>query len=306
MQPEQNTPKTTDALLKALADGELDFADQPELLSKLAADPKAAQRLADDQRLKRACAEAMTGPEMKCPDELAGKLLAMANAASQGTAATQTTPTQITRPQMTANRDTAYAGPPVIARIGQWVPAAVAAVLLVAAGVLFTQANSEPAFNTLAVNYHSPQKIAQLTGRHFDCSEKPERLKNPDQFGGTDFAQLPGKLGDYFNTDTNQLALNLDGIGYAYQLTGTCSMPGSGAVHIVYHKQSDPDQSISVWIVPATEAHNNLVEGRVYSEVGDSLLRPVIFWRDGGLLYYLLGDSIEDADRAVQTLRRAA
>ncbi|MFK7790975.1 MAG: hypothetical protein AB8C95_15965, partial [Phycisphaeraceae bacterium] len=131
-------------------------------------------------------------------------------------------------------------------------------------------------------------------------------LKNPDQFGGNDFEKLPGRLRDYFDTKTDKLSLNLDGIGYDYQLTGTCSMPGSGAVHIVYHKHNDPKQSISVWIVPAKPDHDKLEEGRVYSEVSDDILRPVIFWRDGGLLYYVVGDSIEDCDKAVQQLRQAA
>jgi anti-sigma factor RsiW len=298
MQPESNKPTTLDEMIRALADGELDFRDQPEVLAKIAEDPKAAQRLAQEQRLKQACAKAMDGPEMKCPNELAGKLLALAN--SGGAKA----PTPATT---TSSQNTAYAGPPVLARIGRWAPAAVAAVLLVAAGVLFTQANpSASGINAQAVTFHTPEKIEQLTGRHFDCAERPDRLKNPNQFGGDDFEQLPGKLSDYFDTDANQLALNLDGIGYDYQLTGTCSMPGSGAVHIVYHKHEDPAKSISVWIVPVSEEHKALQSGRVYTEVSGDVLRPVIFWRDGGLLYYVVGDSIEDADKAVQQLRQAA
>ena len=290
MQRDDNKPRKMDELLLAVADGELDFADQPEVLSFIAADPKAAHRLAYEQRLKQACSKAMNGPEMKCPNELAGKLLAMAGDGGSKKQAKQT----------------AYVGPPVIARIGRWVPAAVAAVLLVAAGVLFSQANNAPSFNTQAVSFLEPGQIKNLTGRHFDCAERPDRLKNPDQFGGSDFEQLPGKLSDYFNTQANTLSLNLDGIGYDYQLAGTCSLPGSGAVHIIYHKHNDPTRSISVWIVPANDMHGKLQEGRVYAEVGEDLLRPVIFWRKSGLLYYVVGDSIEDCDKAVQQLRQAA
>ena len=295
MQPNDNTPKTMDEMLLALADGELDFADQPQVMSKIAEDPKAAHRLAHEQRLKQACSKAMDGPEMKCPDELAGKLLAMAGDATKKT------------PALAQAQQAPYAGPPVIARIGRWAPAAVAAVLLLAAGVLFNQAsNTNNGLGTTEVGHPSFEKIQQLTGRHFDCAERPDRLKNPDQFGGEDFEQLPGRLSDYFKTDADKLSLNLDGMGYEYQLTGTCSLPGSGAVHIVYHKQEDSKQSISVWIVPAKPEHDTLKEGRVYTAVGDNLLRPVIFWRDGGLLYYLVGDSIEDCDKAVQQLRQAA
>ncbi|MFK7788902.1 MAG: anti-sigma factor, partial [Phycisphaeraceae bacterium] len=207
MQPDENTPKTMDQMLQALADGELNFADQPQVLAKIAEDPKAAQRLAYEQRLKQACAKTMDGPEMKCPNDLAGKLLAMAGDASSKMAAP---------PKQTEAQQAAYAGPPVLARIGRWVPAAVAAVLLVAAGVLFNQASTAPTFNTQGASFHTPEKIADLTGRHFDCAERPDRLKNPDQFGGNDFEKLPGRLRDYFDTKTDKLSLNLDGIGYDY------------------------------------------------------------------------------------------
>lgn len=294
-----NTPKTMDEMLLALADGELDFADQPQVLAQIAEDPKAAHRLAHEQRLKQACCKAMDGPEMKCPNELAGELLAMAGGPSPAVNPSTRSTTTAAQP---------YAGPPVIARIGRWVPAAIAAVLLLAAGVMFNQASTggTGGINASAAAFLSADQIQNLTGRHFDCAERPDRLKNPTQFGGEDFEQLPGRLSDYFKTDANKLSLNLDGIGYDYQLTGTCSLPGSGAVHIVYHKHANPDKSISVWIVPAKPEHDKLTEGRVYAEVSDNLLRPVIFWRDGGLLYYLVGDSIEDCDKAVQQLRQAA
>lgn len=300
MQPEE-TPKSMEAMLLALADGELDFADQPQVLAKIAEDPKAAQRLAQEQQLKKCCARVMNGPEMKCPNELAGKVLAMA---SGGAAAAKPT-----MPSAPPKQQAPYTGPPVLAKIGRWVPTAIAAVLLLAAGILFNQASTGGGgIGTSAVANLSQQDIKNFTGRHFDCAERPDRLKNPTQFGETgEFEQLPGKLRDYFKTDADKLSLNLNGIGYEYQLTGTCALPGSGAVHIVYHKQQNPEKSISVWIVAADKAkYGQLEEGRVYSEVGDDLLKPVIFWRDGGLLYYLVGDSIEDCDKAVQQLRQAA
>lgn len=301
MQRDDNMPMTMDELLRALADGELDFRDQPQVLVKLAEDPKAVQRLAQEQRLKRACAKVMNGPEMKCPNELAGKLLGMA----AGETAPGKSAGAVAHVSHASPTSAPYAGPPVIARIGRWVPTAVAAVLLFAAGVLFIQASSLPSGSGSVGVILSDNQIKNLTGRHFDCAERPDRLKNPNQFGGKDFEQLPGKLSDYFNTDANKLSLNLDGIGYDYQLTGTCSLPGSGAVHIVYHKHEDPKQSISVWIVPAKAQHEHLKQGRVYAEVGDDLLRPVIFWRDAGLLYYVVGDSLEDCDKAVKQLRQA-
>lgn len=300
-----NMPKRLDQMLMALADGELDFADQPQVLAKIAEDPKAAHRLAHEQRLKQACGRVMDGPEMKCPDALAGKLLAMAGDTSEEVGAALGGAASANWGD-SSQPSPPYAGPSVIARVGRWVPTAVAAVLLLAAGIVFNQVSFGPAMNhvdpTRLVSL-DPAKVRDLTGRHFDCAQRPDRLKNPSQFGGEDLEQLPGKLSDYFQTNADKLSLNLDGIGYDYQLTGTCSLPGSGAVHIVYHKQANPEQSISVWIVSAKPEHDKLQADRVYTEVGDDLLRPVIFWRDGGLLYYLVGDSIEDCDKAVQQLR---
>ena len=56
-----DTPKSMEEMLLALADGELDFADQPQVLAKIAEDPKAAHRLAHEQRLKQAAVSFQVG-----------------------------------------------------------------------------------------------------------------------------------------------------------------------------------------------------------------------------------------------------
>jgi len=294
-----NTPNTLNELLAALADGELDLREHPEALAKIAEDPKAAERILTQQQLKQACAKAMDQPEMKCPDELADTLRAMSGGASHAAGSADSPSTQPAA---------AYTGPSVIGRIGRWAPTAVAAVLLIAAGVLFSQANTGgPGVNPQAASFLTVDQVQHFTGRHFDCAQKPELLKQAEQFGATtEFDQLPGKLGSYFRTSTDGMKLSLDGIGYDYQLTGACSLPGSGAVHIVYRNHDNPDRAISVWIKPIDASQDKLEEGRVYVEAGQDLSRPVIFWRDGGLLYYLVGDSLQDCDKAVQELRQAA
>ena len=136
----EETPRSMDELLMALADGELDFADQPQVMAKIAEDPKAAHRLAHEQKLKQSCARVMDGPEMKCPDALAGKVLAMATQAHgvDNVDAVGSNLGSTPAPK----QQTPYTGQPIIACIGKWVPAAVAAVLLLAAGVLFNQAST--------------------------------------------------------------------------------------------------------------------------------------------------------------------
>ncbi|MGB0768595.1 MAG: hypothetical protein ACPGYV_12920, partial [Phycisphaeraceae bacterium] len=241
-----------------------------------------------------------------CPDALADRLRAMAGesgAVVQAGAMGSVAPTSPPAPAP------GYAGPLVLARIGRWAPSAVAAVLLIAAGVLFTQsyAPGPGSLNTQAASFLTVDQVQSFTGRHFDCAEQPERMKQAERFGTvTEFDALPGKLGEYFETSTDGMKLSLDGIGYDYQLTGACSLPGSGAVHIVYRNQADPDQAISVWIKPIDASQDTLEPGRVYVEAGQDLAHPVIFWRKGDLLYYLVGDSLQDCDKAVQALRQAA
>ena len=305
----ENTPNSVNDLLAAMSDGELDLRDNPDALAKIAQDPQAAQRIACQQQLRQACAKAMNRPEMKCPDALAAKLRAMG---VEDTAAPAPTPSPA--PASTAE----YRGPAVVGRIGginRWLPTAVAAVLLIAATVIYTSSNpsgggidgQQAAF--LAVDEIVPaSKLEHFSGRHGDCSLDTSMLKQSKQFGdATEFNQLPGKLADYFQTSTNGMRLSLDGIGYKYELTGACALPGKGAVHVVYRHKDNPGKAISLWVMPAQEQHQGLEEGQVYSKASDNnVMYPVIYWRQGSLLYYLVGDSIEDANKAVQELRQTA
>lgn len=301
------TPKSTNDLLAAMADGELDMRANPDALAELAKDPQAAQRVAYQQQLKQACSKAMDGPEMKCPDALAAKLRAIAFEDGQSHAGT----TQASTDGLTdsvGSTTGAYAGPPVIARIGRWVPAAAAAVLLIVAGILFTQANpaGSGVIGAQTASFLPIDKLDRFTNRHGDCAMDLELLKDAQRFGNAaQFDQLPGKLADHFKTSTDGLALSLDGIGYEYQLTGACPLPGEGAVHIIYRHHDDSDRSISLWIMPASDKHASLEPGQVYSMADEDPMHPVIIWKEGELTYFLVGDSLEDCDKAVKQLRQA-
>lgn len=297
-----DTPNSINDLLSAMADGELDLREQPEALAKLAQDPQAAQRVACQQQLRQACAKAMDRPGMNCPDDLAAKLRAMGVEDADASTATNTSPARESAP---------YAGPPVLARIGRWVPAAVAAVLLIAAAVVYTASNPGGSgltgFAGQQASFLSVDQIDQFTGRHGDCSLDTDLVYESEKFGdATAFNQLPGKLADYFKTSTDGLRLSLDGIGYQYEIAGACTLPGKGSVHIVYKHKDHPDKAISLWVKPADDTHAGLKEGQVYANAGEDLMHPVIYWRQGGLLYYLVGDSIEDCDKAVKALRQTA
>jgi len=305
----EDTPITTNELLSALADGELDLREHPDALAKLAQDPQAAQRVACLQQLKQACGKAMDRPEMKCPDELADKLRAMG--AEQAAKTDQSVQTHAGGATVEP-RPAPHSGPAVIGRVGfasRWLPAAVAAVLLIAAGVMFTASNPGGLVGVegQAAAFLPVEQIDRFTGRHGDCTLDTGLLKNSERFGdASDFNELPGKLADYFQTSTDGLRLSLDGIGYEYQIAGACPVPGEGAVHMVYRHKNDPNRAISVWLRPVDQRHADLKEGQVYANAGEDLMHPVIYWRQGELLYYLVGDSLEDCDKAVKQLRQSA
>lgn len=295
-----NTPLALNDLIAALADGELDLREHPEALALIAKDPQAAQRIACLQQLKQATGQAMDAPEMKCPDALAAKLRAMGVADVQAQGAQEASPT--TR---------GYTGPPVIGRVGsfaRWMPSAVAAVLLVAATVVFMLSSGNgPGASGSMSSLLTVSQVNQFDKRHDACAAKPDILKNNKDFGAAnDLTELPGKLGSYFKTSTNGMTLDLSAIGYQYELTGACSLPGSGAVHIVYHHNETPDRSISLWLSPDDGRLDSLEKDRVYVEAGKTLDRPVIVWRGGGMIYYLVGDSLQDAHQAVQVLHPPA
>lgn len=314
MDQEQPTNSIND-LLAALADGELDLRANPDALAKIAQDPQAAQRIAYQQQLKQACDKAMDRPEMKCPEALAHQLRVLAGESRAQTppqphahsldavdaAGSNAPPSKSTATAATP----AHAGPPVIARIGQWFPAAVAAVLLIAATVMFMQSSGNSA-STGVASLLSVKQVEYFDARHGDCALKPEMLKDHEAFGpARDIEQLPGKLGEYFQASTDGIHLSLSDINYDYQLTGACNLPGTGFVHIVYRHHDDPSRAISVWLAPDHGDYDALEPDRVYVEAGKSLDRAVIVWRSKGMVYYLVGDSLQDAHQAVAVLHDA-
>lgn len=303
MQPQDN-PQSTNDLLAALADGELDLCDQPGALAQITqaaeTDASIAKQIAQHQQLKRACATAMDRPEMKCPAELAAKLSAIGLASAEPTASPVATPA-IGAPATSP----VYAGPSVIGRIGQWAPAAIAAVLLVAATVMFMQSSGQGTTGEPA-SIFTVSQIEKFDSRHLDCAAKPDILKQHDQFGEVrDLEQVRGKLADYFKVSTDGMQLSLSNMGYQYQLTGVCGIPGSGAVHIVYQHDNNADRAISLWLSPDDGKLSKLEQGRLYVETGESPDHRIYIWRSGGMIYYLVGDSFEDCDKAVKALRQS-
>lgn len=294
---EKYSPKTTDELIAALADGEIGLCDCPELFAQLAAEPGVGRRVADQQRLREAVNEAICGPTPCCPDQLRAKLEAMC-----GKHADDSAPRATTRPAAKASPTAGTS--PVLARITRWVPAAMAAVLLIAAGVVFSQASS--------ITPQSPSPILSVSSvntfasRHADCAMNPALLKNTDRFSDLNSVQaLPGRISDYFQRSPDGMSLDLSRIGYDYQMTGVCTVPGNGSIHLVYRHHDHPERGISLWLRP-DDGSLAIDPQRLYVEAGANLDHPVILWKANGMLYFLVGDSLQDAHDAVDELRQSA
>ncbi|XAM00871.1 hypothetical protein OT109_05690 [Phycisphaeraceae bacterium D3-23] len=304
----ENTPSTTPEMLAALADGELDLRDCPDALAKISADSQGAQRIAFQQQLRRSVASAMDGPSMRCPDALRSQIESLAiSTTTHGEApAAQPPPPAQPAPLPAVHSVAPHGQPAVIGRIGRWAPAAVAAVLLIAATAVFFSGGSDSPAGP-ATPILDARTVQTFGTRHMHCADNPaDTLKESDRFGhGVD--ELPTTLDDYFSRSVDGVAFDLSAVQYDYQLAGVCNIPGSGAVHLVYRHHDHPERAMSLWIVPANEEiTRNMQQGRVYVETATGLDHPVILWEDNGLIFYLVGDSLEDVQHAVETLRPPA
>jgi len=293
------SPKTTDELIAALADGELEVCSCcPDLLAKLADDPCCGKKLAGQRRLRDAVCGCLEQVQSGCPDELKAKIKAMCcDDDASHTETTKSFGVQTAQPERVAGPN------PVLARIGRWAPAAVAAVLLLVAGVLFSQASGSASAGDPPAALLSVSRINQFAGRHVDCGKDPAILHDHDRFGDPASVELlPGKISDYFKRSADGMNFDLSQIGYDYQMTGACSLPGRGGLHLVYRHHDDPSKAMSLWLRP-DDGSVAIEPGRLYVEAGDNLDHPVILWKANGMMYYLMGDSLEDAHQAVDMLR---
>lgn len=299
----------------AFADGELDLEQTIEVLSRLTIDPGTTARVEHQQRLREAVCRVMQGPECKdnptrCPEALRReieKVCREAAAAETGNRNTASGMGVTGVPGEAAGGRAAHARrPSVIASIGRWFPlAAAAAVLIVGAAGLFLaqSAGVEPFHSRLL----SPALAERFDARHTACSsdvsELYQHVKFPD-----DVAALPEAVAGVIDHGVEGLApLDLSVMGYRYVQAGRCEIPGTPAVHVVYHA-TDADastgsaESMSLWITPDRGQLDALEPGRLYVARVPDTGHPLMLWREDGLFYYLLGETMPTVESAANLL----
>ncbi len=290
--------------LPAFADGELDVEQNLRVLEAMAMDPTHTRRVLHQQQLRKACARVMDRPDCCCPEELKHTLQTLCFADPQASADSVSPSFALGGTEADDPIQTTRSSPQVLARIGRWLPAAVAAVLLIGALAVFfsPRADSGMAFGL------GEARLAAFAGRHKSCSSDVNKLvagiQNP-----ANVAALPGTIDDYFvaqlgNDQAGRIdtALDLSVLGYAFQRVGVCGLPGKNAVHVVYQaaEGTDHGKSMSLWIKPHSP-DLQLIPRRLYTaEAADG--QPLLIWERNGRTYYLLGDASDDARQAAQVL----
>ena len=276
-----------DQKIAAFADGELDGEQNLEMLNRMAKDPSLAQRVTEHQKLRVAVGKAMGDPSIKTPDSLRDQIMQMAREDSADT-----------------HRTPARQGSPVLARIGRWAPAAVAAVLLFAALVVFNQSGQAPTGNPLVSSGQvlNASMVNKFGDRHNRCARHLTPMHGTDQFP-QDLDALPGALSSYFHQPIDEEVLNLSALGYDFDVAGLCLLPGKGSVHIIYQSQTStgkPD-TLSLWLRPYEEG-SGIELGKLYKTANPQENFPMLVWRGGDMVYYIVGDSHDAVERAFHAI----
>jgi len=285
--------KDADQNLAAFADGELDGEHNLEMLERMAQDPSTAQRVADHQKLRRAVAQAMDDPSMKAPAELRERIGQMAQ-------------TQQARHVSKPKPAPSTAGPSVLAVLGRWVPSAVAAVLLIGALIALNQTRTPgPDQLITATQVLNPAVADRFVDRHFKCSRNITPLIGTDKLP-QNLTALPGALSQYFHQPVNPDVLNLSSLGYQFDMAGLCVIPGKGAIHMIYKSKAPTGQTdtLSLWLRPYQKG-SGIKPDKLYKTSKDATENlPMLVWRHGNMVYYLVGDSDDAVERAFDTISR--
>lgn len=286
------TPQEASELLPAFADGELDAQQNLRVLEQMAADPTNTKRVLHQQQLKQACNRVMDSPEMRCPDALREKIAAMSDLAPGSN--NQNAPSAA--PSLAVGGD----DNPVLARIGRWVaPLAVAATLFIGALVALNVMNNSGGYTSDGLITAS---LAQTFGeRHVKCAVGQSAPYDTQLFPA-DIEQLDQSLVQHVGQEMSGAALDLSTLGYDYKLAGFCPLPGGESVHVMY--ENPGGQTLSLWIKPY-DGQPTLDPGVPYIPPHDHTAQPMMVWREGNMVFYLVGDTMDDVKQAQPAIHLA-
>jgi len=141
--------------------------------------------------------------------------------------------------------------------------------------------------------------VSFVAGEHDKCSDFGSYFERKMQPSPAEQArqQIAAYLG------RAPVSFELGGVGYAFAGYGACAVPGPGeSVHLIYRSlSSDSNASMSLFIQKDT-GRLALEEERRYAIREEGRDTPVVLWRSGGLVYYLVSPERPAPSQATESL----
>ena len=318
--------------IEAFADGELDVETNLRVLERMAMNPQATQRVMHQQELRRLVDQAMREQAPPVPADLRNRIMAISAEAareeSNQQAQASSTKTFFQRFRFIQFRPLLAAAAMLLLVVGVyflWLANTTSrntpgngngngtgneSQIVVTPPK--TPANDGPQALLKLVGLEQPiyredllesRRVTAMGSRHESCSSKIENLYRADDFS-TVLSEVPAKITQYLGPQIHVAKPDLAALGYEYRGTGACSLPGGKAVHLVYRPIDSTGRadSLSLWIRSDEAGQVNIEEGQLYTVTPDGSEHPVLVWRRGTAIYYLVGDRSSLMKEAAGTL----
>jgi len=250
--------------LTAFADGDLNPARSADVLEYLSSHPEAARTIARQMRFRGAVGRSVRGLTPPPGEALRERITAMV---ARDAALT-------VRRQLPVWRQ----------RSQFWFGAVAAALFFVALGLSFGKMIYGVA--GLSDDIVPAPLVSAVTHVHVDCSRAPSLHHLP-------FPHELGDLKDALQADLgrDEPYPDLSAMGYQYVGAGPCSKPMEGTVHLLYQSTNSPVVDTMSLFVQKFHGQLNIADGKIYWAQDKTAAHPMLVWRRGSLVYYLVGDA---------------
>ena len=297
---ERIDPQNLSEQLTAFADGELDAAGNLAVLHYVAAHPDALAAVEEQQRLRLVARRVVRDSTPPVGDDLRRRIEAMAKSAP-APAGTLGRFNDAASPAAASAKRLAWRGP------ATWLAAAAAVLLLVTGGLIgrATVGRQVPALGgqTDAGSIVPASLVRSVTFTHVECSRLPADLH------AATVAEIKPNLVAPLELDLHRDVPypDLSSIGYELVGAGPCGHPVEDAVHLLYRSTNPAVRdSLSVFVRPfhADDPTEQTIQaGHLYEVVGPGDPHPLLAWRTGRLVYFLVGNGMDSVERARDAIR---
>ncbi len=276
-----------DQELLAYADGELNEDRRAAVQRALAENPNLAAKIDELTQLRKASRQAIHNATPKAPDSLR-QMIADLDIDSE--------PIPFNDKAKPIN-DSAT-------RHKTWpwrtTLSAVAAMLLIVVGASLYVMSLNSNTNLGPIQEKKTYTLAQLaesvTNKHLACSTLEDHFIDPD------FPRSVSDLGPAAEKFMSQPVLtpDLSSIGYEFAGAGPCHVPGGQTLHLLY-QSTETGNFISLfsqlhpWKIDLEDGHHAI-------GAGPDAEHPMLIWRSGGIIYFLVCDDFGACEKAAKAM----